>query len=116
MPVYSIHEHELNPAADPQAYEAAVQEAIARLRVPGLLAAQHLKGFKGERDGRYAVLWIFESAEAIRRNFGTPDAPIWPPDWLHYENEVLAPFLDRHPDTVDFTDYAILQGFDFPQA
>ena len=104
-PVYTFHEHELRSGIDHDDYEKKIGEAIKQLRVPGLLHAYHLKGFKGHRNGKYAILWIFESEEAIVRNFGTPQNPKWPKDWLHYENDVLAPFIDRHPDKIDFTDY-----------
>lgn len=111
--VYSIHEHELRPGVDVAQYEQDVAHALGNLHVPGLVNAQHLKGFKGTRTGKYAVLWIFESAEVIEQNFGTADNPKWPADWLHYENEVLAQYLDRHPDTVVFTDYEIVEDFYF---
>ena len=109
--VYSLHEHELRAGVDVAQYEREVAEAIAQIKIAGLLHAYHLKGFKGEREGRYGVLWVFASKEAIAENFGTLDNPKWPEAWLHYENDVLAKFLDRHPDTVDFTDYKIVAEF-----
>lgn len=111
--VIAFHEHELKPGVDAKIYEQKVSEAIKKLQVPGLLEVYHLKGFKGERSGKYAVLWTFESEEAIVKNFGTPDDPKWPKDWLYYENEVLAPFLDRHPDKINFTDHHVLFHISF---
>jgi len=112
--IYALHEHELKPGVDIAQYERDVAAAIARMEVPGLLAAHHLHGLRGVRANRYAVLWIFASAEALSEKFGTPDQPRWPPDWAHYENVVLINYLDRHPDTVEYTDYTELQGFSYP--
>ncbi len=106
--IIAIHEHELKPNVNPKQYEQEVDYALTTLNIPGLLKAYHLKGFKGKRNGRYAVVWIFENKDAITKNFGTPENPKWPKDWLHYENEILAKFLDRHPDSIDFTDYEII--------
>lgn len=110
--IYSLHEHELRPDVDLEQYEEEVAAAIAQIDIPGLLHAYHLKGFKGERDGRYGVLWIFDSEESIVENFGTPNNPKMPAVWKHYENDVLSKFLDRHPDTIDYTDYAIISEFE----
>jgi hypothetical protein len=111
--VYAIHEHELKPGVDVAQYERDVAAAIRRMKIPGLLATHHLRGFRGVRANRYAVLWLFESEDALTQNFGTPDDRRWPPDWAHYENVVLAQYLDRHPDTIDYTDYRQVKGFDF---
>lgn len=114
--IYAIHEHELLPDVDLAAYEHDVAAAIRKMQVPGLLQAVHLKGIGGKRPGQYAVLWLFESADALTRNFGTPEARKFPPDWLYYENEVLTKYLDRHPDTIDYTDYTIVTNFPFSKA
>lgn len=106
--VIAFHEHELKAGVEEKVYEQKVGEAVKKLQVPGLLGAYHLKGFKGERSRKYAVLWVFESEEVSVKNFGTPKTPKWPQDWLHYEKEGLAPFLDRHPDKINFTDHHIL--------
>lgn len=112
--IYAIHEHELKPGADATRYQQDVAAAIARMNIPGLRFACHLQGLRGARENRYAVLWVFESEAALTENFGTPDQRRWPPDWEHYENDVLAHYLDRHPDAITYTDYRRLQGFDFP--
>lgn len=111
--IYAIHEHELKAGVDVTQYERDVATAIAQMNIPGLLAAHHLHGWRGVRADRYAVLWIFESEAAILENFGTPDQQRWPPAWEHYENGVLAPYLDRHPDTIAYTDYRQVKSFDF---
>ncbi len=111
--IYAIHEHELKTGTDIAQYERDVAAALARMKVPGLLHALHLKGIGGERSGRYGVLWVFENEDALAQNFGGPNERKWPPDWLHYENVVLAPYLDRHPDTITYTDYRSLLAVDF---
>lgn len=111
--IYAVHEHELKPGVDGAEYEHAVATAIASLKIPGLLSAYHLHGVGGVRAKRYAVLWIFASEAALVENFGTLDDRRMPPDWAVYENEVLAQYLDRHPDTIEYTDYRPLQDFDF---
>lgn len=110
--VYTVHEHNLRSSADRAAYETAIGQAIQELRIPGLLHAYHLKAFKGKRQGAYAVLWIYENRDAIIQNFGTPENPKWPEAWLHYENEVLAPFIDEHPDKIRFSAYEVISQVD----
>ncbi len=111
--IYAIHEHELRPAVDIARYENDVAAALQQMKVPGLLQAVHLKGFGGKRTDRYAVIWIFEDATALTRNFGTSEQRKFPADWLYYENEILAQYLDRVPDTIDYTDYHTIKEFNF---
>lgn len=108
MPILSLHEHELKSGVNLAQYEEEVTAALKKIDIPGLLNVFLLKGSKGERDGRYAVLWIFESMAAIQNNFGTFEKPKWPEIWLEYENDVLAKFITTHPDKIHFTDYEIL--------
>lgn len=110
MLIFAFHEHDLKSDADVYEYEREVSEALINMRIPGLLNAYQLKGEKGERINSYAVLWIFENMAAINNNFGTMDAPKWPSDWLHYENNVLAKYLICHPDTIHFTDYGLIKS------
>lgn len=111
--IYAVHEHELRPGVNLARYESDVAATLQQMKVPGLLHAVHLKGFGGERKNKYAVLWMFESAEALTLNFGTADARKFPPDWLYYEKVILAQYIDRDPDTIDYTDYAIVREFNF---
>ncbi len=113
--IIAVHEHELKPEANIRLYEKEVAQVLESLAIPGLLKAYHLKGFKGERKNRYAIIWIFENKDVLVQNFGTPENRKLPKDWFYYENEVLAKYLDRHPDTIDFTDYAILKLIDNSQ-
>lgn len=111
--IYAVHEHELRPGIDTARYESDVAATLQQMKVPGLLQAIHLKGFGGKRSNKYAVLWLFENAEALTQNFGTSEARKFPPDWLYYENVILAQYLDRDPDTIDYTDYNIVKEFNF---
>lgn len=111
--IFAVHEHELRTGVSSDQYEQEVKEALQNFRVPGLLGAYHLKGIKGKRDQKYGVLWIFEDEQALINNFGTPGNPKCPKDWLYYENQVLSKFLDRDPDTIDYTDYHVLNDFQF---
>lgn len=112
--IYCVHEHELKPGIDVAQYERDVADALTQLKIPGLLHAYHLKGIGGERAGCYGVLWVFANAEALAHNFGGPREQTWPAQWLHYEDVVLAPYLDRHADKIDFTDYEPLHAVSYP--
>lgn len=111
--IICFHEHELKSNADTFRYETEVSATLSRLNINGLIQAYLLKGLKGERSCAYAVLWFFSNIEAIENNFGTLDNPKWPDDWLYYENEILAKYLTVHPDKIHFTDYGIVQHFNY---
>ena len=113
--IFAIHEHELIADADFQAYEKDIKDALEMLRtcIPGLLHASHLKGIKGERIHKYAILWIFANKQALEDNFDTPDKPKWPFEWLYYENHILAKYLTCHPDMINFTDYSVINSSNF---
>lgn len=106
--VISVHEHELREGVDQEEYERVLEQALKDLHdIPGLQTVFVLKSFKGSRARKWAVIWIWENKKAIIKNFGTTDAPIMPPAWIAYEN-TIAPFLDRHPDTITFSAYELL--------
>jgi hypothetical protein len=113
--VIAIHEHELKPFTNNVLYEEEVALALKKMRINGLLYAYHLKGFKGERADRYAVVWIFENPQIIEENFGTRDEPKWPEDWLFYENQILAKYLTCHPDKITFTDYCVIHTSNYEE-
>jgi hypothetical protein len=74
-----------------------------------LVGHHFLRGIKGNRQGRYAAVWIYESREAWQRLWGTPAEPRRFPDcpenWRIWEEEVLAPLLTEIPDAIAFTAY-----------
>lgn len=111
----SIHEYELKAGVDPAAFEQALHgaEASGLFKLPGLVDHHFVRGFKGARAGRYAAVWVYESREAWQRLWGTPERPRrfpdYPAGWQIWESDILAPFLDRVPDTISFTVYDELE-------
>jgi heme-degrading monooxygenase HmoA len=109
--VISVHEYELKPGVQAADFERALRDAEHRglLELPGLCEHHFLRGVKGARRGAYAAIWVFESREAWEKLWGRPDTPHppsrYPEQWRVWENEVLAPFLARDPDTIRFTSY-----------
>jgi hypothetical protein len=109
--IFGVHEYVLKSGVHPNEFEKAVVRARKRglFKLPGLVDYYFLRGVKGRRRGSYAAVWVFESREAWERLWGTADRPIgkegYPDNWKIWENEILAPLLDRDPDTITFTDY-----------
>jgi hypothetical protein len=110
-PVVSVHEYVLRPDVDPEEFERALR--AARLRglfdLPGLRDVQFLRTLRGTRGHAYAAIWIYESREAWEALWGAPgDATpteAYSDAWREWEDNVLARFLDRDPDTIDFAAY-----------
>jgi hypothetical protein len=109
--VISIHEYELKPDAAAVAFERAIHDAQRHglLGLTGLVEHYFLKGLKGMRQGAYAAVWVFESREVWEALWGTLESPRQPAEypkaWRVWEDEILAPFLSGHPDTIRFTSY-----------
>ena len=105
----SIHEYELKPGRDPEVFEQAVRDAEARglFDLPGLTAHHFVRSVKGARHEAYAAVWIYESREAWERLWGHPEHPRepagYPEKWRIWEEEILAPLLNGHPDAIRFT-------------
>jgi hypothetical protein len=76
-----------------------------RLRGLGALA----RHANAEQKDAYSAVWVFESREVWEKLWGSPEAPRppaeYPKEWAVWENDILAPFLVRHPDTTRFTSY-----------
>ena len=108
MRIFGFHEYELKDGIDTQYFESVVQSAIMgpKLDMPGLESRHFLKGYKAERKGTYAALWIFKSQEAVEDLFGTEDKPKrGPSNFVEFEDSILGRFLDRPVDKILFTDY-----------
>lgn len=109
-----MHHYDLRKGADEERFEWTLQQArqSGLLRLPGLVSLYFLKGIKGTRRGRYAAIWAYESEEAWEALWGTPGHPLspeqYPQNWKHWEAELLAPFLERDPDQIDFTSYKVI--------
>lgn len=109
--IVSIHEYHLKPGVEAERFERAIGRASQRglFGLPGLVEHRFLKGMRGSRRGEYAALWVYESRAAWERLWGPANRPRpkheYPENWKIWENEVLAPFLDRDPDRIRFTAY-----------
>jgi hypothetical protein len=109
----SIHEYELKPGLEAIDFEQAIKGARDQgmLQIPGLRAFHFLRGVRGNRRGRYAAIWIYESREAWEELWGSVGQPIdresYSHPWKVWEDEVLAPFLVSDPDAVLFTAYEV---------
>ncbi len=109
--IISIHEYVLRDEVDAAAFEAALREARERglFQLPGLERFHFLRGIRGDRRGRYAAVWVYESRDAWEALWGPVDAPAtkadYPETWKVWEDEVLAPFLAGDPDRITFTSY-----------
>lgn len=109
--IVSIHEYELRHDADGRDLLRAAEEARDRglFELPGLIGFRILHGIKGVRRGRFAAIWVYKDRVAWESLWGSPASPKgkeeYPPAWQEWEQELLAPLLDRDPDRVSFTSY-----------
>jgi hypothetical protein len=109
--VISIHEYELKAGVDEEAFVGAVRQAVESglIELPGLEVMRFLRGIRGIRKDKFSTLWVYTDKEAWERLWGQVDHPTakasYPAHWLVWEEEVLAPFLDRPPDEINFTAY-----------
>jgi hypothetical protein len=109
--IVSIHEYVLKPNVDLDHFERVIKDAEDKgvLALPGLDSITFVKGIRGDRHNHYAVIWIYETEEAWAYLWGPVDQPRvkndYPPPWKIWEDEILAPFLDRDPDKITFTTY-----------
>ena len=106
--IFAIHEYELMNDVVPQEFELVMKNTLmsAELDMPGLESRHLLKGYKAERKGKYAVLWIFKSQQALEELFGTEHQPKrGPSNFVNYDDKVLSKFLRRPADKILFTDY-----------
>lgn len=114
VPVVSVHEYELVEDADGSDLEAAVAAAERRglFDLPGLVDYRFLRGVKGDREGRHAAVWTYESREAWEALWGPPEDPNppaeYPDGWREWEEDLLGPLLPEDPDDVSFTSYGTL--------
>jgi hypothetical protein len=112
--VVAVHELELKPDADRAGFERVVRREIADLgrHMPGLVERRFLIGYKAERKGEYAMLWVFESAAALEALFGTEADPRQGPKaFVRYE-AAIGPYLAApRPDLIRYTDYLEIDGY-----
>ena len=72
--LYCLHEIELRPGVSPAEFEKVAAEAKESANYEGW-TAHLLKGERGERNGKYLVLYEIESIAARDRYAPTADGP-----------------------------------------
>ena len=70
--VFGIHQIELHPGVTPEQFEQFVRDEVAKAPAQPVWTMHVLKGDRGARDGKFAVLIELESVETRDRLF--PDA------------------------------------------
>lgn len=109
--IISVHEYVLKPNIDPEQFEQAIELAknSGILELVGLESVTFVRGIRGDRSNRYAAIWVYKSEEDWASLWGPVEDPLpkhaYPQTWKIWEDDVLAPFLDRDPDKIAFTTY-----------
>lgn len=109
--VYSLHSYSLKPDVSPSYFQNRVKEAeqAGLFELPGLIRYHFLRGIKGEHQGGYAALWVYESVQSWEALWGPLEAPVgpeqYPEPWKRWEREFLRPLLIQNPDRITFTAY-----------
>lgn len=114
--VISVHQYELKDEVEPARFEEALREVrgAGLVDLPGLETFYFGRGIRGARTDRYAAIWIYESRQAWKNLWGTPESPVsaedYPDSWKRWEQEVLDPFLAGDPDRITYTSYETLDS------
>jgi hypothetical protein len=90
----AIHEIEMAEEADPVEFERVFAESAAQPDLPGW-KTRLLRGDRGERAGKYAVLFEIESLEARDRYFPVDDQGSEDFDRFQAENPAAAEIWQR---------------------
>jgi hypothetical protein len=85
--VFGMHEIELRPGVTPEEYEQFYANELASLPEFEGWKTYLLKGDRGERAGKFLLLFEIESEEARDRYFPRPEE----------ESEEVQRFLEQHP-------------------
>ena len=112
--VVAVHELELRRDADRAEFERVVRREIAGLgrHMPGLVERRFLIGYKAARKGEYAMLWVFETADALEALFGTESDPRPGPEAFRRYEAAIGPYLAApRPDLIRYTDYLEIDGY-----
>jgi hypothetical protein len=83
-----MHEIELRPGVKPEEYEQFYTNELASLPELEGWKTHLLKGDRGERAGKFLLLFEIESEEARDRYFPRPEE----------ESEEVRRFLEQHPE------------------
>ncbi len=107
----SVHEYVLKPGVGARAFEQAVDDAAGRgcFDLPGLIDYKFVRRLRGSRPAHYAAIWTYESRDAWARLWGEPGhakpRDQFPTQWKVWEDEILAPLLDRDPQFIEYAAY-----------
>ena len=86
--IFGLHEIELRPGVDPEQYARYLVEEFATMPTMDGWYVHVLRGDRGVRDGKFAVLFEIESEGARNRYFPTEE----------HDSEEFKRFLAEHPD------------------
>jgi len=101
--VFGIHTIELRSGVKDEEFEKYVLEEVAALTFEGC-QIHLLKGDKGQRVGKYVLLFEIESVEARSRAFGAPGGPP-----VEYSEQVVKALEKRRALSMSsFTDYVVV--------
>ncbi len=112
--VFGIHELELRAGVTPEQFDQFVHDEVARAPAQPVWTIHVLKGDRGTRDGKFAVLIEIESVETRNRLF--PDSGDEPSpeaqQYLASANTLMEKWSSLatapgDPETV-WTDYAVV--------
>src|SRR3954453_1395775 len=109
--VFSIHEIELHPGVDPAEFERFVEDS-SYPDMPGT-RTHYLKGYRGERAGKFALLLEIVSIERLVQLYPA-EAPSSEEARQYFESEALQKHFARwdqlaEPPGAVFTDYAVIK-------
>jgi hypothetical protein len=88
--VFGLHEVELPPGVTPEEYEQVFGKGLASLPDFEGWKSYLLKGDRGERAGKYLLLFEMESVGARDRYYPSPDE----------ESEEARRFAEQHPEAL----------------
>ncbi len=117
--LFGIHELELRPGISPEAFEQFVVDELSHLLTREGQVTYVLKGERGERAGKYAFVFEYESVEQRNRDSPGPNQDSEElVEWLqaHYAEvgalfERLSTFVEPDWDIGHhYTDYVVIGG------
>ena len=86
--IFGLHEIELRPDADPEEYARYLVEEFSTMPTMEGWTIRILRGDRGVREGKFAVLFEIESEAARNRYFPTEE----------HDSEEFKRYLAQHPD------------------
>jgi hypothetical protein len=107
--VYGIHPIELKPGVSVAEFEQFIHgEGAPLFQTPNGAKVSILKGDRGARAGRYAVLLEFDSVEARNQTFPTADQSTVEPNPQAALYEKFFSLVSGVGDPSTYTDYVVV--------